>query len=494
MLLSPGQVIVLGGGTAGLMAALSLRRMLPRLHVRVIHSADIGVIGVGEGTTPLFPNYLLGTLGMDPVRLYAEAQPVWKLGLRMLWGPRPEYFYSFSHQFDARWSDLPKSNGYYCQDDYVPADIPSALMAAGKTASRGANGWPKFHPGYAFHIENERLVGYLTNRCREAGVAFTEGTVEQVERGTAGVAALLLDTGERITGDLFIDASGFRSELLERTLEEPFESFNDVLFCDRAVIGGWTRTTEPILPYTTAETMDAGWCWQIEHEHFINRGYVFSSRFISDDEARAELLRKNPKITSEPRLVKFRAGRHTRNWVGNVVAIGNADGFVEPLEATAISIMIYSIQALIEVLREGTPTVGMVATYNSLVADVWKETRDFLALHYRFNTRLDTKFWQHCRENTPLGSVQPLVDFYQDSGPSMLGRHLLGHHDNIFGLDGHLVMLIGQAVPHRSRHQPSPTEMQTWRHHIADISSQAAQGLTVAHALTCIRHPAWRWA
>src|SRR6185436_5095512 len=155
------------------------------------------------------------------------------------------------------------------------------------------------------------------------------------ELGGEGIAALVAEDGRRITGDLYIDSSGFRSELLGRALQEPFLNYDDALFCDKAVIGGWPRTNEPILPYTTAETMDSGWCWQIEHENFINRGYVYSSAFISDDAAREELLRKNPKVATVPRVVRFRSGRYERSWVGNVVAVGNAAGFVEPLEATA---------------------------------------------------------------------------------------------------------------------------------------------------------------
>ena len=126
--------------------------------------------------------------------------------------------------------------------------------------------------------------------------------------------------------DLFIDASGFRAELLGRAMAEPWISYENSLFCDRAVIGGWERSTEPIQPYTTAEAMDAGWCWRIDHETFINRGYVYSSRFISDDEARAEFLRKNPKAPADARVVKFRSGRFARPWVGNVIGIGNAAG------------------------------------------------------------------------------------------------------------------------------------------------------------------------
>jgi tryptophan halogenase len=299
-----------------------------------------------------------------------------------------------------------------------------------------------------------------------------------------------------MAADLYIDASGFRSELVGRTLEEPFESFGNALFCDRAVIGGWVRTDEPILPYTTAETMNAGWCWRIEHEHFINRGYVFSSAFLSDDAAREELVRKNPKINGEPRLVKFRSGCLRRSWVGNVVAIGNANGFVEPLEATAIAVVIYSIQTLVEFLRECQfegAAPGLREVYNDLVRDIWTETRDFLALHYKVNTRSNSTFWEHARNETPLASVAALFEFYRETGPSTLGRYRLEHGDNIFGLEGHLAMLIGNRVLYGQHHRPSDSELAVWKKHCADLNARGASGLTVEEALRLTRHPAWQW-
>ena len=187
-----------------------------------------------------------------------------------------------------------------------------------------------------------------------------------------------------------MDASGFRAELLGRALEVPFKSYTDALFCNRAVIGGWTRTDEIIKPYTLAETMDAGWAWQIEHETFLNHGYVYSSSFITDDAAREEFLRKNPKVSNEPRIVKFRSGRYETMWKGNVVGIGNASGFVEPLEASAIQVIILQSRTL----------------------------ADFLAVHYKFNTRLDTPFWQAARSDIPLGEGEGVVEFYRETAPA----------------------------------------------------------------------------
>ena len=153
-------------------------------------------------------------------------------------------------------------------------------MAHDKAFARKPDGLPHFHNNHAFHIENVKLVAWLEKVCREFGVEITDATV-RAELGEEGIQRLFLRLDHRLTADLYIDASGFRSELLGRAFAETFLSYSDALFCDRAVIGGWSRTDEPIRPYTVAETMDAGWCWQIEHEHWINRGYVYSSDFIA---------------------------------------------------------------------------------------------------------------------------------------------------------------------------------------------------------------------
>ena len=327
------RVVVLGGGSAGFIAALTLKRRLPRLEVTVLRSPDLGVIGVGEGTTTAFPRHFFTNLQLKQKQFYEEAQPTWKLGLKFLWGPRRDFFYPFVTEYEQHFPDLHRTPGFYCGEDPAYTGPVSAAMAHDKAFLRRKDGHPHIHDSHAFHIENKRLVGWLENVSRNLGVEVRDGTA-RVEPGPGGIAALVTEKGERITADLYVDASGFRSELLGRALGEPFLSYDDTLFCDRAVIGGWERKDEPIKPYTLAETMDAGWCWQIEHECWINRGYVYSSKFIGDEAARQEFLTKNPKVSNEPRVVKFRTGRYARNWVGNVVGIGNAVGFVEPLEAT----------------------------------------------------------------------------------------------------------------------------------------------------------------
>lgn len=488
-------ILVLGAGSAGLLAAIALKRKVPQINVRVVRSPELGVIGVGEGTTPNFPRFLFDYLGLSRKKFYEMAEPTWKLGIRFHWGPHERFEYAFSLQMDSHWSDLPRPNGYYCEEDFSCAGLPSTLMRHDKVFARQADGSPDIQPWHAFHIENKKFVDVLELLARAAGVEIIDGKVTQAERGPQGIAALHLEDGRKLEADFFVDSSGFRSELLGRALEEPFLSYDRSLFCDRAVIGGWDRTTEPILPYTTAETMDSGWAWQIEHEHHINRGYVYSSQAISDDAAAEEFLRKNPKAPSSPRIVKFRSGRYRRQWVDNVVAIGNAGGFVEPLEATALMVVCAECQTLADLLLHCAlkPTDTMRRLFNRQLDHTWDDIRDFLALHYYVNTRLDTPFWRHCREDTDVSNIAELLEFYRENGPTGFARYTLPWQENNFGIEGYLVMLVANQVPYAAKHKVTPDEREKWNTHRSRFIAQALSGIDVKEALAYVRHPAWQW-
>jgi len=488
-------VVVLGGGSAGFMAAITLKRKLPHLKVRILRSPDIGIIGVGEGTTPAFPRHFFEYLRLKPQQFYADAEPTWKLGLKLLWGPRPEFYYPFSREFQHRYPELSRNNGFFFANEFPYAGRVSAFMAHDKAFPRQPDGQPQFHNNHAFHIENKKLVGWLEKVARDFDVEVQDATVT-AETGPQGIGALLTETGARVSADLFIDASGFRSELLGRALGEPFLSYGDALFCDRAVIGGWPRTDEPIRPYTVAETMDAGWCWQIEHENWINRGYVYASNFISDTDALGEFLRKNPKVANEPRVVKFRSGRYARNWVGNVVGIGNAAGFVEPLEATALQIICVEASTLADALLDSlcAPTPTLIKLYNDYNARAWDDIRDFLAIHYKFNTRLDTPFWRACRNDTRLHGAEFLVEFYRENGPSVVAGAQLLHPSNYFEMDGYLALLVGQSVPHGKPFTPPPSEAKIWRDRCATWAHEARRALDVKQCLEAIRKPGMKWS
>jgi tryptophan halogenase len=386
--------------------------------------------------------------------------------------------------------------GYYCDDCIDHGSIESSLIAHDRAFQRApGTGLPHINKCHAYHLENKIFVSYLEQTAIALGVEIIDDTVTHVDAGERGVERLHLASGGIASADLFVDCSGFGSVLLGKTLAEPYVSYRDSLFCDRAVVGGWERAVgELIQPYTVAETMDAGWAWRIDHEHLINRGYVYSSSFISDQAAEEEFRAKNPKV-QQTRMVKFKSGRYRRSWVKNVVAIGNASGFVEPLEATAIASICEETRALVGTLRAAGGFVGPRAAelYSERDARYWDAIRRFLAVHYKFNTRLDTPFWQACRDTTDLAGAEQVVDYYREAGPNaMFGSTLVDPHDQ-FGIEGYLTMLVGQQVPYRARHQAAPAELQAVNELREKYRRDAATGYRAEQALAIVRMPKWEW-
>jgi tryptophan halogenase len=487
------RVTILGGGSAGFMAALALKAKVPAVQVELVRSPGIGIIGVGEGSTPGVSNFFHRTLGIPFDRFFNAVNPTWKLGLQFLWGPRKRFFYTFDPPFEQIVPGLPKAVGFYCQETSDFASRYDALMAHDRIFERGPNGELLVHQRLANHFENERLVEFLEAQAASVGISIRDDTVEGVQQVERGITGLMLSSGQVAKADLYVDCSGFPSVLLNKTLGEPFVSYKSSLFCDRAVVGGWARTSEPIHPYTTCETMDSGWCWQIEHEGRINCGYVYSSSFITEEEAEAEFRRQRPKV-GPTRIVKFTSGRYQRGWVKNVVAIGNAGGFVEPLEATALGVIGVQSALLATTLLDGDRQVrpSQMDRYNAHHADQWDSIRDFLAVHYKFNTRRSTPFWEHCRRETCLGGAEHIVEFYRENGPSVLwGSTLLSPH-NAFGMRGYYALLLGQEVPFHRTYVPSPADLARWEAFRESHRQAALRAATVKEAMEIIRSPDWK--
>lgn len=488
------KIIVLGGGSAGFLAAITMKKRMPVLDVEVIHSSKIPIIGVGEGSTFTMPQYLHGYLGLDPGFFHRAVKPTYKLGIRFLWGPRDYFNYTFKAQLDTRLPNMPKANGFYCMDDFQYGELNSSLMSQNKAFERQGDGGPMVNTDVAYHLENVPFVEYLELAAKEVGVVITDDQVEGVDQDEDGITALHLESGGKATADLYIDCSGFRSELLGKALEEPYVDYSSSLFCDRAVAGGWDRTEELLKPYTTAETMDAGWAWQIEHDHIINRGYVYSSSFLSDDEAEEEFLKKNPKV-EDPRVIKFGSGAYERSWVKNVVALGNSSGFVEPLEATSLAVICEHAAKLVQTLADNDLRIHPTGRkyYNRAARITWDAIRRFLAMHYKFNNRLDTPFWKACHEDTDLAGAEELIEYYQTSGPGMMWANFaMGPHDP-FGWEGYLVMLLGQKVPHEQQYNISEPELTTWNQFTGSLKQRSENAFSMREALDIIRSDAWQW-
>jgi tryptophan halogenase len=278
-----------------------------------------------------------------------------------------------------------------------------------------------------------------------------------------------------------------RSLLLGETLKEPFVSFKKSLACDRILSSQWERTDEPLHPYTTCQTMDSGWCWQVELEKKISRGYVYSSVFATDEQAEEEFRRKNPKA-GPVRVSKYAVGRYERGWVKNVMAIGNSEGFVEPLHSTALGVIAARCQLLSEILVESNRQVpaAHVRLYNRHHGRIWDGARRVLAIQYKFNSSLRTPFWEMCRRDLDLAGAEPMVEYYRQCGPNSVWGPLLTDPVDPFNASAYLSIMVGQKLPTRVTYEASAHERAIWDAEQQRYRSMAMQGLSVAEALAAL--------
>ncbi len=482
------KIVVLGGGSAGFLTALALKKHLADYDVTVVRSTKLGVIGVGEGTIWSVVSFLHRFLDIDETRFHQEVCPTYKLGIHYLWGPRPFFNYTFSPQFSRSLPGTDTPLGYFCHEKYEFADEASVLMTNDKACFRRPNGTPQMVGSYAYHLENRRFVGFLEQLADEFGIEKIDAFVEGVSCDETGVKTLHLDGGQDISGDLFIDASGFRAELIGKVLGEKPVDFSNALFCNSAIFGGWERSDDEVIhPYTTAETMSTGWSWRIEHDQLVNRGYVYCSDFISQDDAEKEFRDRNPAI-KETQHIKFRTGALQNPWVKNVIAVGNSVGFVEPLEATAIAMICDSAIRIVRALKAtgGEPNEVVATAYNRVQFENWEIIRDFLALHYRFNSRLDTPFWNACVNDVPLGRIEPLVEFYQEVGPDLEVISVEMKRD-FFDIEGYLSMLIGQQVAYKRQVNFSLKEKNLWRAYKSNLGDLIYNAMDMRELLNHVR-------
>ena len=427
-------MVVVGGGTAGWMTAAALAALVPdAVEVHLVESAEIGIVGVGEATLPHLRGFV-ERLGIDENAFMAATHATFKLGIdfRDFGAIGDRYIHPFGTfglelngvPFHHYWSRLHRAG------IAAPLGEHSVAVAAAR-ANRFAR--PQGDPsdplsayGYAYQFDATRFAPFLRDHAEARGVKRTEGRVVAVERSDAGdIAAVRLADDQRIEGDLFVDCSGFRSLLLGDTLDEPWEDWSHWLPCDRAVAVPCASPTGPIEPYTRATAMPAGWRWRIPLRHRIGNGYVYASRWQDDGGAADALLASlEGEALAEPRFLRFRAGRRRRSWVGNVVAIGLASGFLEPLESTSIYLVQMAITELIEHLpdagSDARPGAGIADAdrdgFNAEVDREYDRIRDFLILHYHATTRDDSPFWRHVRTMAVPDSLADRIELFRRSG------------------------------------------------------------------------------
>lgn len=445
-----GKIGIVGGGTAGYLTAIALRKKFPLISVDVIESSKIPAIGVGEGTTPFIRHFLHETLGIDITEFFDKVKPTWKLGVKFLWGKTHPYFFNYPF---GHFETLP---ALLYEKDINKCSLNSMLMNRDaspimKNGSEADYLSMTENLRFAYHLDNTLFTNYLKIKAIEFGANFIDTKLTHVntKNDSSRIKDLVDEKGRHHQYDLYIDCSGFKSLLIGESLGSPFKDYKSSLFTDTALVA--KGSLDVIRPYTISETLDHGWCWSIPTQKEYHFGYVFSSDYCSIDEAWEE-LRQKKGLSGDPKTVKFRPGRHEHFWKGNVVAIGNSYGFVEPLEATGIHMIIEGIENLIHIL----PQFGESSTFdpfiNRKLGDHWDYLRWFLSIHYKFNKRSNSEFWKSCNEDCDITGIQNLINLYMETGPlSTQPKEIVEFIDKqfpdpIFGRHGFDHILLGQQI------------------------------------------------
>ncbi len=445
---------ILGGGTAGYLTALALQKTMPHLNVCLIESSRIPVIGVGEATTTQIIDFLHGFLKIDIHDLYREVQPTWKQGIRFEWGQPGEYF--FDAPFDWGVGHIGIHGAKSAAGNIRDFSLGAMLMRNNATSilKVSRNRYESYLPALppAYHLDNVRLIKFLKKTALARGVKWIDCEIENINYSESSqrVSSLLAKDGRELKFDLYVDCSGFRSLLLEKTLKTPFIDFESSLYNDRALTFQMENDRKP-RPYTTARTMQSGWCWEIPMRETDHCGYVHSSRFCTPEEAEKEIKKTYPRLLGIQNMVQFRSGRHTKAWRGNVLAIGNAFAFVEPLESTGLLMICRQIQDFISLFPETIgEESGLSEIYNRKTVDNWDRLRWFLSVHFRFNKKIDSKYWETVRAETDISGIQHLVELFKQGSPLSLrfDPSMLGTIP-FYGIEGLDCILMGQQVESR---------------------------------------------
>jgi tryptophan halogenase len=401
-------VVIVGGGTAGWMAAAAFSRFLNNGHTRItlIESDAIGTIGVGEATIPPIQTFNR-MLGLNENEMLAATQGTFKLGVEFVdWGRKGQrYLHPFGfhgHElhgiaFHQLWL---RERQRRVLPDIAEYTMSGAAARRGKFArpSREARS-PVADINYAFHFDAGLYAQFLRRYAERGGVTRIEGRVVSVaQRGADGfVESVTTEDKRTVAGDLFIDCSGFRGLLIEQTLKTGYEDWAHWLPCNRA-IAVQTERTGPPDPFTRATAHAGGWQWRIPLQHRMGNGFVYSTAFTSDDEAAATLMAnlEGPART-DPRTVPFTTGRRKQAWTANVVSLGLSSGFIEPLESTSIHMIQAGIARLIALFPDKRFDPAERAEYNRAIRELYEDVRDFIVLHFHATTRDDSPLWDYCR-------------------------------------------------------------------------------------------------
>lgn len=490
-------ITIVGGGTSGWITAAYLNQRLQwgpmrnrDVSITLIESPDTGIIGVGEATVPTL-KHTLKHLNISEAEFMQRTDATFKLGIwfkdwnRDSGGEAIQFVHPFTGGMTV--------NGYNPGYSYKKHGVPGRPQATdqdfvrlighardameGMRGPRALNG-PKFGGAlqYAYHIHAGKLADFLSEVCTARGVKHLRDNVVDVKRDERGfISALQLKQNGEWPVELVVDCTGFKGLLINETMGEPFESYADYLFNDRAIpIQIKHPDPDKLEPMTTSTALSAGWSWHIPLQSRIGTGYVFSSRFKSEDEAIDEFRAYlGPAADgANPRVIKMRVGRNRRSWVKNCVAIGLSSGFVEPLESTAI--MSVELQARWLLLHMPTADFEqpLIDQFNNVTARLYDEVRDFLGIHFTQTNREDTPYWRAVRhEAKKSDSLAEHLALWKYALPGPLDPRV----KTVFNQWSLLCILMGKnfykdASPVGEEVVP----MNTWKEYLGEIRKRKA--------------------
>jgi len=449
------RIVIVGGGTAGWMTAAALAHKLTTRQrtIRLIESEEIGIIGVGEATVPHI-RFFNSTLGIDEADFMRRTRATFKLGIEFVnWARIGD---AYIHPFGAFGRDIGdvgflhhwvRLRGLGDASSFFDYSYPVAAAKLGRFTRPVEDPRSIFSTfSYAFQFDATLYAPYLRDYAEKRGVVRTEGRVVDVQlRGEDGfVEALVLAGGERVEGDLFVDCSGFRGLIIEQALKTGYEEWSHWLPCDRAVAVP-CEPVEPSVAYTRATAHAAGWQWRIPLQHRVGNGYVYCSRFVSDEDARETLLYNlEGRPLTEPRLLRFVTGRRRKAWNRNCVAIGLAGGFLEPLESTSIHLAQAAIMKLVELFPDRSFDPADLDEFNRVIELEYERVRDFIVLHYHATERSDAPLWDYCRTMSIPETLAYKMELFRERG------YVVKYKEGLFlEPSWHAVYLGQRIIPRR---------------------------------------------
>ena len=444
-------IVIVGGGTAGWMAAAALSRFMNNgvTRITLIESEEIGTVGVGEATIPpiLTFNRMLGINEDEFVR---ATNGTYKLGIEFVnWGGIGERYF---HPFGAHGEDL--SGVHFHQlylrerkrrqlQDISAWSISAVAASMGRFARPPAGaGFPLKDLYYAFQFDASLYARYLRTYAEHGRVRRIEGRIvdTQLRAEDGFVESVTLDSGQEVQGDLFIDCSGFRGLLIEGALKTGYEDWTQWLPADRAIAVP-TALAGPPEPITRATAHAACWQWRIPLQHRMGNGVVYSSQFLDDDDAERVLLDNLEAPTiGDPRRLRFTTGRRKASWNKNVIAMGLSSGFVEPLESTSIHMIQSAIAKLIALFPDKRFNPIERDEFNTQMRNLYEDVRDFIVLHYKATHRTDSDFWNHCRTMAIPDSLQRKIDLFRAKG------RVFREGFDLFGTTSWVAVMLGQHI------------------------------------------------